>query len=193
MIDISDENVPGLFLLLKVALQAQGRVALVQQTLVYRAMRRMTDHTTLTHCFVLVNERAALRGVALEASLVSAQERKAAGFERLLNIGLCAFNSDPFVRLMTIGAAHFAFRHRMMVRQLECCANFQMTLKAGLRRLSRIDDCARSAAALYVQTPRPVTRLAAYVLCVFPLRLQSGVSGCAKIAHDLFVTCRAFF
>ena len=87
VIDVSDENVPGYLLLLEMAFQAKRRVAFVQQSLVDGAVRRMADRTALAHCLVLVNKRAALRGVTLEAGFVSAQESKAAGFERLLNIG----------------------------------------------------------------------------------------------------------
>ena len=76
----------------------------------------MTDHTTLPHRLVLINKGAALGGMALKASLVSAQESKAAALECLLNICLCTFNSNLDVRVVTIGAAHFAFQHRMVVR-----------------------------------------------------------------------------
>jgi hypothetical protein len=76
----------------------------------------MADRTTLTHCLVLVDKRAALCGVALKAGFVSAQESKAAPFEHLLNICLRSFNSDPGMRIMAISTAHFAFQHRMMVR-----------------------------------------------------------------------------
>src|SRR5215211_2640697 len=55
------------------------------------------------------------------------------------------------------------------------------------------NDRARSAASFDVQTPRTVARLATHVLCVFPFRLQSRVSGCSEIPHDLFVAGGAFF
>src|SRR5205814_8804328 len=100
---------------------------------------------------------------------------------------------DSFVRFMAIAAAHLAFKHRMMMRQLKCCADVQVTLETGVWRFSRADDCARSAASLNVQTPRSVARLATHVLCIFPFRLQSRVSGCPEVAHDLFVAGRAFF
>ena len=69
-------------------------------------------------CLVLVDKRAALLRVTLEAGFVFAQERKAAGFEFLLDICRRALNRDAFVYLMTIRAAHFAFEHRMVMRQL---------------------------------------------------------------------------
>jgi hypothetical protein len=152
----------------------------------------MANETTLAHRLVLIDKRAALLCMTFEAGFVSVQESKAASFKSLLNVWRCALCGDPFVRFMAIAAAHFALEHRMMMRQLKGCANVEVTLETGVRRLSWIDDCGLSAASLNVQTPGAVTRFAAHVLCVFPFCLQPRVSGCAKIAHDLFVTCCAF-
>jgi len=153
----------------------------------------MADDTTLTQCLVLIHKRAALLRMILEAGFVSAQKRKAVGFERLLNICRRALDRDPFVRLVTIGAAHFAFWHRMVMRQGECCANFQVTLETRVRRLPRINNRVRRAATLHVQTPRAVARLAPHVLCVLPLCLQSRVRRRSEVPCDLFVARRAFF
>src|SRR6476660_8446197 len=153
----------------------------------------MASDTTLAHCLVLIDEWPPLLCVTFEAGFVSSQKSKAAGSELLLNVCRSALGGDPFVRFMAIAAAHLALGHRMMMRQLERCANFQVTLETSIRRLSRIDDRARSAASFDVQTPRSVTRLATHVLCIFPFRLQSGVCGCTEVAHDLFVARRAFF
>jgi hypothetical protein len=150
VIDVSNENVSGYFLLLKVAFQTECRVAFVQQTLVDGAVRRMADGATLTHCLVFINKRTALLCMALEADFVSAHERKAAGLKRLLNVCRRTFDRYPLVRLVTIGAAHLAFRYRMMMRQLECRANFQVTLETRVWRLARINDSVRCAAAFYV-------------------------------------------
>ena len=133
VVDVPNENVAGCFLLLEMAFDTKRRVAFVQQALVDGAVRRMADDTTLAHCLVLINKRAALLRVTLEAGLVFAQERKTAGFEFLLDVCRRALNRDALVYLMTIRAAHFAFEHRMMVRQCERCANFEVTLKASLR------------------------------------------------------------
>jgi hypothetical protein len=123
VIHVSNENVPGDFLLLEMALHAQRRVTFVQQSLVDGPVGCMADHTTLTHRLVLIYKWAALLCVTLEAGFVSAQKSKAAGLERLLNICRSALGRDPFVRLMAIAAAHLAFKHRMMMRQLKRCAN----------------------------------------------------------------------
>ena len=141
----------------------------------------MASDTTLTHCLVFINKRPALLCVTLEAGFVSGQKSKAAGSELLLNICRSALGRDPFVRLMAIAAAHLAFKHRMMVRQLKCGADFQMTLKTGVGRLSWIDDRARSAASLDMQTPRAVARLATHVdglLCSF------AASFCGALTYD---------
>jgi hypothetical protein len=152
----------------------------------------MANDTTLAHCLVLIDKRAALLCVTFEAGFVSVQESKPASFKPLLDVCRGALCGDSFVRFMAIAAAHFAFRDRMVVGQRESCANFQVTLEAGFRRLSWIDDCARSAAGLDMQTPGPVTRLAAHVFRIFSFCLQTRVSGCPEIAHDLFVAGCAF-
>ena len=193
VIDVSNENVPRYFLLLEMALQTQRRVTFGQQSLVDGSVGGMADQTTLTHRLVFIHEWAALLCVTLEAGFVAAQKSKAAGLERLLNIRRSALDRDPFVRLMAITAAHLAFKHRMMMRQLECRPNFQVTLETNVRRLSRIDDRAGAAAGLNVQTSGPVARLAADVLGIFSFCLQPRVNGRSEIAHDLFMACCAFF
>jgi hypothetical protein len=116
VIDVSNENVPRYFLLLKMAFQTERGIALVQQALIDGSMRRMADSTTLTECLVLVDKRSPLLGVTLEAGFVSAEESKTARFERLLNVCGRTLDGHPLVHLMTIGAAHFPFRHWMMMR-----------------------------------------------------------------------------
>jgi hypothetical protein len=192
VIDISDEDMPRRFLLLEMAFQAKRRVTFVEQPLVDGAVRRMADHAALTHRLVLVHKGTALRGVALEASLVSTQESETAASERLLNVGAAAFDRDALMRVVTIGAAHFAFQHRMVVRQLELCPDFQVTLETSFRRLPRINDRMGRATALDVQTARAVAPLAAHVLCILSLRLQSRVRCGTKVAHDLFMAGPTF-
>ena len=206
VIDVSDENVPGYFLLLEVTFQTKRGVAFIQQTLVHRPMRRMADRATLTECLVLIHKWAALLRVTLEARFVSAQESKTAGFKLLLNIRRRTLDRDSLVQFVTIGAAHLAFRYRMMVWQLERRANFQVTLETRFRRFSRIYDCASSAAGFDMQTSRPVAGLAAHVRGLFwtfatfcaaltynhLFCLQSGMGRCSEIADDLFVAGGAF-
>ena len=192
VVDVSNENVPGYFLLLEMAFYTERRVTFVQQALVDGAVRRMANGAPLPHRLVLVDKRAALLCVTLETGFVSAQERKSTGSEPLLNICRGALGRDPFVWFMAIAAAHLAFKHRMMMRQLKRCANVQVTLETGVRRLSRIDDRASAAAGLNVQTSGAVTRFAAHIFGIFSFCLQPRVSGCPEVAHDLFVAGRAF-
>jgi hypothetical protein len=94
---------------------------------------------------------------------------------------------------MTIRAAHFSFPHRVMMRQLELCAHFEMTLETSFRRLPRIDDRVRRAATLDVQTAWPVARLAANVFRVLSVRLETRMRRGPKISCDIFVTSLATF
>ena len=152
----------------------------------------MADQATLAHSFVLIDKWAALLCVTFEAGFVSRQESEAASSELLLNVCRSAFGRDPFVRFMAIAAAHLAFKDRMMMRQLKRCANVQVTLETSVRRLSRIDDGALSAAGLNVQTPGPVARFAAHIFGIIAFCLEASMSGCPEVAHDLFVAGRAF-
>jgi len=187
VIDVSNENMSGYFLLLKMALYTEGRVTFVQQSLINGAVRRMTNDATLSYRLMLINKWAALLCVTFEAGFVSSQESKATRSELLLNIRLDALGRDSFVRFVAIAAAHLAFKHRMMMRQLKRRTNIQVTLETSVGRLSRIDDCTSAAASLNVQTPGPVARLATHILCIFSFGLEAGMSGCPEVAHDLFV------
>ena len=117
MIDISNENVSGYFLLLEMALYTKRRVTFVQQSLVHGSVRRMANYAPLPDRFVFIDEWAALLRMTLKAGFVSAEERKSAGFKPLLNICWCALGRDPFVRFMAIATTHLALEHRMMMRQ----------------------------------------------------------------------------
>ena len=67
-----------------------------------------------------------------------------------------------------------------------------MALETRFRRLFWIDNRTSSAARFDMQTPWAVARFAAHVFGVLAFRLEASVSGCPKIAHDLFVAGRAF-
>ena len=133
VIDVSNENVPGDFLLLEMAFYTERRVAFIQQPLVDGAVRRMANSATLPQCFVLIDKRTTLLCVTLEAGFVFAQKREATRFELLLNVRRRAFDRDAFVHFVTISAAHFAFEHGMVMRQCERCADFEVTLETRFR------------------------------------------------------------
>jgi hypothetical protein len=105
---------------------------------------------------VFVDKRTALRGMTLEAGIVSAKERDATTVDRLRHIGGGAFDRQPDMRVVAIGTTDFAFQHRVMMRQLELSADFEVTLEAGLRIFARIDDRACAAAGGNVFTTRTV-------------------------------------
>ena len=117
MVDISNENVAGLFLFLEMAFQAKRCVAFVQQSLVHGPVRRMANYAPLPDRFVFIDEWAALLRMTLKAGFVSAEEPKSAAFKPLLNIRRGTLGRDPFVRFMAIAATHLALEHRMMMRQ----------------------------------------------------------------------------
>ena len=93
----------------------------------------MADHAPLTHRLVLIHKWAALLCVTFKAGFVSAHKSKAAGSELLLNVCRRALRRDPLVRFMAIAAAHLAFQHRVMMRQLKGCANVQVAPETGVR------------------------------------------------------------
>jgi hypothetical protein len=141
----------------------------------------MASDASLAHRLVFIDERTTLLCVTLEAGFVSSHESKAAGSDLLLNVCWGALDRDAFVRFMTIAAAHLAFEDRMMMRQLKCCANIQVTLETSVWRFSRVDNRALSAASLYVQTPRAVARLATHIhrrFCGF------GAAFCSALTYD---------
>ena len=152
----------------------------------------MAHGASLAYRFMLVHERTALLRVTLEACFISAEECKSAAFKPLLNVRRSALGGDPFVRFMAIAAAHLPLENRMVMRQRERCANFQVTLETGVGRFARVDDCTGPATGFHVQAPGSVARLATHVLGVFTFCLEASVSSCPKIAYDLFVAGRAF-
>jgi hypothetical protein len=93
----------------------------------------MANDASLAHRLVFIDKRPALLRVTFEAGFVSGQESQAAASELLLNICRGTLGRDPFVRFMAIAAAHLAFRNWMVMRQLERCANFQVTLETSVR------------------------------------------------------------
>ncbi len=84
MIGICEEDSAGRALLLEMTLQAESVVALVQHSLIDGAVWRMADETTLAHRLVFKNKRTALRGVTLEAGVVSGQEGGSTALDRLV-------------------------------------------------------------------------------------------------------------
>jgi len=98
---------------------AKVDLSLNQQRIVSAAMRGVADHTVLFNRCVLPDERAALVCVTLVAEQV---------------VALCFHHvrSQGAVRVVAVGATHFAFDDRMMRDLVSVGTNILMTAKAGL-------------------------------------------------------------
>ena len=176
----ANENGAPADLLLEVALETEGGVALGQHLLIDRAVRLVAGVATLPERFVLEHIRPPLHGVTLEAGVVSAHDVRAAALHR-----------GAFVWIVASGAAHLAFDDRMMVRQAKLRAHILMALETGLRVFLRIHDLPDIAAALHVQAARPMTRFAADLLLAIPgqARMCRGM----EVARDRVVARFATF
>ena len=113
MIDICDKDSARRALLLEMALQAERVVALVQHSLIDRAVRRMADDATLADCFVLKDKWTALRCMTLETRVISTHERDSTALDRLVQARSAALNRHSLMRIVAIGTAHLPFQHRM--------------------------------------------------------------------------------
>jgi len=194
MIAVSDENLSVAGLLLEVTLEAKVRVALREQPLVDRAVRRMAAHAAFPHRFMLEHEWPALRGVALETSFVMAEQCRPPTRDLLGQIRSAAFNGIALVWIMAIRAADFSLEDGMMMRQLERRFHFRVALETSGWRFSRIDNKdVASASGLHVQAAWAVTRFAANVLSVCSFGLEPSVSRRAEIARNRFMARGAFF
>lgn len=110
----------------------------------------MAAHTSFAQSLVLEYKRTPLRSVALKAGFVLAQQGHAATLERLWKVCSAPFDRISLVRVMAVGTTHSSLEHRMVMRQFEFRAHLQMALETGGRGFLRINNRARSAAALDV-------------------------------------------
>ena len=180
MIASADENLADGRLVLKVALEAEGGIALSKEFLVHRTMRLVTNEAAFAGGLVLVNERPSLLRMATEAGLVVAHER-----------GAACDNRVALVRIMAITAGHLVVQHGMCVRQVELAALVEMAIETDLGRPVRIDDGVASTASLVVDASGAVTGFAAHVHRVWTAHFEFGVGRRRKIARDIFMTFRA--
>jgi hypothetical protein len=171
VIGIPDENPAGARLLLEVAFQTEGCAPFRQHALVHGTMRGMTTEATFPHRFVFEDKWAALGGMTLKTGVVLTEQCRAAALERLRQVRSTAFDRVALVRVMAIGATHFAFENRVMMRQFEFRPHFGVALETGRRRFPRIDDLVAIATAFHMETSGPVARLASHIPGVIALRL----------------------
>ena len=82
---------------------------------------------------MLENKRSALSDVALETSLVLPKKQSASAFDLLRKTCPASFECATDMRIVAIGAAHFAFQNGMVVRHLKFGAHFEVALKTRVR------------------------------------------------------------
>jgi len=144
-------------------------------------VRLVAGDAAFAQGLMLKHKRPALFGVALEAGLILAHYICSAA----------SFDDRPLVRVVAIRATHFAFQHRMMMRQAELGPYFQVALETGLWRFVRVDDGVGRAAAGDVLAARPVARFAPDVLCILAVGHEARVIGRFKVLGDRFMAIRA--
>ena len=133
VVRIADENSAACLLFLEVTFQAQGLVALGEHSRIHRAVRRVAAHATFFQRFMLKHEWSRLRDMALETSFVLAEQQSSAAFNLLRKTRSAPFDRSADVRVVAVGATHFAFQHRMVMRHFESGPHFQVALEAGVR------------------------------------------------------------
>ena len=174
---------------IEMALEAEIRAALGQQLVVHRAVGVVAGGATFAHRFVLEDEGAALRRVAFRAAFVEPE----AGRRR-------AEDAWPLVRVVAIAAGDVAFRQRMVMREIESSAQFNVAAETDVRRPPGIDDvlnfagrenAVKGAAGLRVDAAGPVAGFAAHLDRFLAGCRQRRVNGEVEIAGDRLVAFRA--
>lgn len=132
MRDFADENVAPVRRVsdLRMAFQAEIRIALGEELIVDAAVRLMADHATFTHRFVFVDERTRLLAMALGAGLIQPRHGQT-GTE---------FQDVFAVRVMALDAIHLAFHHRMVMRQVKFGVRVLVALITGRGVFAGIQD-----------------------------------------------------
>jgi hypothetical protein len=185
VVNVTEKNRSARGLCLGVAFDAQIVIALHEHFGIDRTVRVMADGAAFAQRRVLENERASLFAMTLGAVLVLPRHGQAA--RRLHDI-------HP-VRIVALHAIHFAFNHRMVLRQVKFSPGFLVTLKAGFRIFAGInDEFLQPAAAGHrdVLAPRAVTRFAAALARHFGVGdPQSRVRAAGKYSRNIGMTIKA--
>ena len=171
---------------LHMAAEAEVRIANGQQLGVDRPMRAVAAGAAFAQCGMFEYKRPRLCPMALGTGFVPPCHREAAG--RLHNV--------QAMRVVALGAIHFAFRDRMMLGQVEFSVHIQMALKAGLRIFARVDDkfFASRSADRHVFTGRSVARFASVLSCGSGVgNTEPGVGTGGERTRDFGVTIHAGF
>ena len=148
---IPNGNHPRGALHLRMAFEAEVIVALGQQFRIDRTVNIVTGNAPFPEGFVLENVGFGLLAVTLGALRIDTAHKRPL---RRIDVG-------P-MRIVTGGAAHPAFQHRMVILQTEFGFLFQMALEAGFRVFLRVDDeLATTTAGIHVQAGGTMTGFAA--------------------------------
>lgn len=152
MRSVAEDNVTSGGLRLRVALDAEIYVPLVEELLRERAVRRVAGHAPFAQRLVAEDVGLALLAMAVGARLVQSR-----GGESTLG-----FVDVKAVRVVALAAVEFAFKDLVVVRQPELRVGLDVAGEAGFRRLTRVDDelVMPLSAGLDVLAARPVARLA---------------------------------
>jgi hypothetical protein len=200
VVDFADQNFAAGRLPLEMTFQAQIGIAFRQHLGVDAAVRAVAGSAAFPDGFVLKHEDPLLCFVAMGAVfLLRKQLRAAAGM------------GDALMRRMTLNTSHPAFRHRMMIRQIELAPDIEMALITDRLDRARILQWQTRplphglgspggktirwfdiATGVGVQTTRAVTGFATGAQGVFPLGDQAGMIGSFETAADFLVTLFAF-
>jgi hypothetical protein len=150
---IADIDFARCSLHLRMAFQAEVRIALDQQLSVHRAMRIVTYRAPLPQRFVLKNKWPRLLAMTLRAILVRARH----GHSRLGGSRRGFENVGP-VRIVALHAIHVSLYYWMMLGHSEFCFRLQVALKTRRRIPSRIHNkFAAPAAHFDMLAPGPMT------------------------------------
>ena len=178
----ADQDLTGDGLLLEMALETERGIALGEHLLIDGAVRLVAGQTPFPRGLVFIDKRAALDRMTFEAGFILRHRRCPSGYD-----------GRALVRIMAVIAAHFPFRHRMMVRQTEAGLHFQVALETGLGRFAGIDNRVARAARFIVDAARPVARLAPDIRGIGSRGPQPGVDCGGEIPRDVLVALGAAF
>ena len=147
-------------------------------------MRGMTGRAAFAHRLVFKDKTTGLILMTTGTVFTLESERKILG----LPVDVTT------MRIVTINAAHFAFRHEVMIRQTKLGMSLEMAIETSLRILPGIDDelVELLPAGGDMSAAGTVTRFAAGFPCHLQgLRMEPAVSAGRKLLHVVRMAIRA--
>lgn len=177
-----DEDPSANGLLLEMAFETQGGVALDQHAGVDRPVDRVAGGAALANRLMLEDKGTPLRDMTTATRVMLRGELSSASLDR-----------PSFVRIVAIAAIDLPLRDRMVVGEIELRAFIQMAAITRFRRFAGVDDGMEGASGLIVNTARSMAGLAADVHGVLTLGLQPIVIRRHEVPRDVLVTLLAGF